>query len=99
MKIKMCNTFYYRVEDEAFLKQFNTSSENILRNNNLNFYCGEMVRITLNDYKIHTVLPIETIKSICEKYGITEELLKIKNNLKSDKLFIGQQLKIYTCQT
>ena len=99
MKIKMCNTFYYRVEDEALLKQFNTSSENILRNNNLNFYRGEMVRITLNDYKIHTVLPMETIKSICEKYGITEELLKIKNDLKSDKLFIGQQLKIYTCHT
>lgn len=95
MKIKMCNTFYYRVEDECFLKKFNTCSSNVLRNNNINFYPGEMVKITLNDYKIHTVSPMETIRSICEKYGITEELLKIKNNLTSEKLFIGQQLKIY----
>ena len=95
MKIKMCNIFYYRVEDEQFLKKFNTCSNNVLRNTNIDFYSGEMVRITLNDYKTHLVLPMETIKSVCAKYGISEQALKEKNNLIADRLFIGQQLKIY----
>ena len=95
MKIKMCNSFYYRVDILDFHKQFNTSKQNIMRNNNLDYYLGEMVKIKLNDYVIHTVLPMETIKSICEKYSISEDQLKEKNSLKSNKLFIGQQLKIY----
>ena len=96
MQIKMSHTFFYRVNKLNFYKQFNTSKNNILRNNNnLEYYLGEMVRIKLNDYCVHTVLPMETIKSVCEKYNITEQELKDKNSLSTDKLFIGQQLKIY----
>ena len=95
MKIKMCNSFYYRVDKLDFHKQFNTTKQDITRNNNLDYYLGEMVKIKLNEYVLHTVLPMETIKSVCEKYEISEECLKEKNSLESDKLFIGQQLKIY----
>ena len=33
MKIEMCDQFYYRVQDEDIYNIFNTSKENILRNN------------------------------------------------------------------
>ena len=93
--------FVYRVEDndtwEIIYTKFNTSKQNILRNNNdIPLYVGELIEITVNDYITHIVKPMETLKNIAEKYKITVEELKKENDINTDKLFIGQILKIQT---
>ena len=40
----------------------------------------------------HYVQRGETLDSICNKYSIPKEKLKIFNNLKSDKIFVGQKI-------
>lgn len=44
--------------------------------------------------KIHIVRSGDTLWSIAQKYGITVNKIMNDNNLKTDKLYIGQQLKI-----
>lgn len=96
MKIEMCDQFYYRVQDEDIYNIFNTSKENILRNNkNIKFYHGEWIKIKLNNFQTHIVKPMETIKLIAKQYNIDEQELQSWNNLKTEKLFIGQILKIH----
>lgn len=98
MKIEMCDEFFYRVneDNEKLFEKFNTSKENVLRNNNnLKFYAGEVVKIKLNDYVLHRVKPAETLKDIARIYDVEIQEIKIKNNLTLDKLFIGQEIKIY----
>ena len=98
MEIMLCDEFFYRVnsEDINLFEQFNTSKENLLRNNeNINLYCGEWVKIKVNDFKIHYVKPTQTLKEIADMYNIDIENLKKTNNLQSEKLFIGQILRIY----
>ncbi len=97
MKIEICDEFFYRVQCEDICNLFNTSKENILRNNkNIKFYHGEWVKIKLNDFQTHVVKPMETIKKLAEQYNTTEQELQKWNNLKTEKLFIGQILKVYT---
>ena len=100
MKIKQCNEFYYRVEVDdniqLICQKFNTSKENILRNNNnLALYAGEWVIIKQNEFKTHIVKPMETLSSICKIYNVDKEKLKTDNNLETEKLYIGQCIKIY----
>lgn len=40
------------------------------------------------------VQPLDTMEKICEKLGIDESYIIEKNNLKTDKLFIGQILMV-----
>lgn len=94
----------YRVKEDdtmsAICERFNTSKENILRNNSeIELYAGEWVEITVNDYLIHTVKPMESLKVISEKYAMNQDKIMLDNNLKSNKLFIGQCLKIYNKTT
>lgn len=98
MEIELCNEFYYRINDAKMdvCREFNSSKENVLRNNEtLKHYAGEWVRIKVNDFIVHHVKPMETINEIAKIYGIDELNLKVYNNLASDRLFIGQKLKIY----
>ena len=98
MKIELCDDFFYRVTDLNLdiFKEFNTSKENILRNNqNIKFYSGEMLKIKVNDYKTHFVKPAETLKQIADVYNVDFSKLKQDNNLENEKLYIGQRLKIY----
>jgi len=99
MEMKTKKQFYYRVEEGQNLKDicamFNTCKENILRNNNeIELYAGEWVRITKNDFFMHIVKPTETLPLIANMYNIDINKLKEDNNLNSEKLFIGQMLKI-----
>lgn len=99
MNIKTNKQFYYRIEEGQNLKDictmFNTCKENVLRNNNeIELYAGEWVKITKNDYLIHIVKPTETLTLIADMYNINVNKLKEDNNLNSEKLFIGQILKI-----
>lgn len=99
-KIKETKIFFYRVCAEDNLseicKKFNSSKENILRNNSqIPLYPGEIIKIKQNDYLVHFVKPAETLKDICLQYGKTEDELKVENNLQTEKLYIGQEIKIY----
>ena len=100
MEIKQCKQFYYRVQSgdnfANICSRFNTSKENIIRNNNdLDLYVGEWIVIKTNEFKIHYVKPMETLEDIAKKYETIKEKISQDNNLKSERLFIGQLLKIY----
>jgi len=100
MEIKQCKQFYYRVQigDDFFriCSRFNTSKYNIIRNNNnLDLYVGEWIIIKIIEFKTHIVKPTEKLIDIATKYNIDIEKLKSDNNLKTEKLFIGQMLKVY----
>ena len=98
MEIQMCEKFFYRVDDENedLFQQLNTNKENILRNNNnIKLYKGEWVKVKVNDYISHIVKPAQTINQIADIYKLTIGKLKQDNNLQSEKLYIGQMLKIY----
>ena len=93
----MCDEFYYRTKesDEEIFNKFNTSQENVLRNKaKLKIYAGEWIKIKVNDDFIHHVKPIETIEQVANHYNITVEQIIKDNDLTSEKLFIGQPLKI-----
>lgn len=97
MKFELCDEFFYRVSDEKLnlFAEFNTSKENLLRNNDkIRLYAGEWVKVKVNDYKTHCVKPMETLKQIANKYNVEMDYLKQKNDLKTDRVFIGQILKI-----
>ena len=96
MEFKMCESFYYRVKNEDVFSVFNTSKENVLRNNpSLKLYSGELVKIKLNNYVVHHVKPMQTLAQIAKIYNINCEKLIEDNKLTSKKLFIGQQIKIF----
>lgn len=98
MKVKMSERFFYKVEDENFdvYKNFNTSKENILRNNEeLKLYKGEWIMVKMNDFISHYVKPTETLDIISNKYSLNKIQIIRDNNLENEKLFIGQLIKIY----
>ncbi|MBQ8615280.1 MAG: LysM peptidoglycan-binding domain-containing protein [Clostridia bacterium] len=98
MEIEICEEFFYRVKNKNLdiFKTFNTSTENILRNNeNIKLYDGEWIKIKVNDYVVHHVKPTESLTQIAKIYCIDEEKIIKDNELKNNKLFIGQRLKIY----
>ncbi|TCI94885.1 LysM peptidoglycan-binding domain-containing protein [Tenacibaculum sp. M341] len=49
---------------------------------------------SLDISKYHIVKSGDTLYSIAKKYGISVSILKEKNNLKSNSIFVGQQLLI-----
>lgn len=98
MEIKQCKEFFYRVSNnnEEVFNNFNTSKENILRNNEtLPIYYGEWLKIKENDYIVHCVKPVETLEVIAKKYEVSCANIVEYNQLKTNKLYIGQILKIY----
>lgn len=100
MEIKQCKEFYYRVNlgdtIPTLCQKFNTSKENILRNNNqIDLYAGEWIYIKQNDYILHIVKPMETLNDVAKKHNVEMQKISKDNNLISTKLFIGQELKIY----
>lgn len=100
MEIKQIKQFYYRVQPDDNLKilieKFNTSKENILRNNpQIDLYAGEIVLIKENEYKTHIVKPMQTIEIVAEINNTTAEKIIKDNALQTNKLYIGQQLKIF----
>ncbi len=99
MNFNLCNNFFYRLKGESeneLYKKFNTSKENLLRNNNsIKPYAGEWVKIKQNNYTTHIVKPAENLAKVCAIYKVDENSIISWNNLKSNKLFIGQHLKIF----
>lgn len=100
MKIVLAKEFLYRVKENDNIldlcMKFNTSKLNIIRNNNkIDLYTGEWIKIKVNDYLSHFVKPMETVSKIAKQYNISIEKLKADNNLKENRLYIGQLIKIY----
>lgn len=100
MEIKQCKQFYYRVQKndtmQNICEKLNTCKENIIRNNpTLDLYTGEWVIIKRNEFKTHYVKPMENLEIIAKTYKMTKEKILTDNNLQTEKLFIGQMLKIY----
>lgn len=100
MKIVLAKEFLYRVKENDNIldlcMKFNTSKSNIIRNNNkIDLYTGEWIKIKVNDYLSHFVKPMETVSKIAKQYNISIEKLKADNNLKENRLYIGQLIKIY----
>jgi len=96
--------FIYRVQDNDTLAsiclKFNTSLENITRNNkDIPLFAGEFIEIKINDYVQHVVKPTETLVKIAQNYNTTENEIINKNCLETDKVYIGQKLKIYKNKT
>ena len=50
--------------------------------------------VNVENHDTHIVRPFDTLESISKEYGVNIEDLKSNNNLKNDKLFIGQILKV-----
>ncbi len=100
MKIVLAKEFLYRVKENDNIldlcMKFNTSKSNIIRNNNkIDLYTGEWIKIKVNDYLSHFVKPMETVSKIAKQYNLSIEKLKADNNLKENRLYIGQLIKIY----
>lgn len=97
MEIKVCKKFDYRIMENAkdVFSSINTCKENVKRNNEkLNFYDGEWVQVTVNDFILHHVKPAETLEQIAVEHNVSCEEIMSYNNLKMRKLYIGQILKI-----
>lgn len=99
MKFNICKTFYYRVDDEdekTLYSKFNSGSDSLFRNNkSIPLYKGEWVKIKVNDYQTYIVKPTDTIPEVAKKFGVNDDAIVGWNNLKTNRLFIGQRLKIY----
>lgn len=81
-------------------KKYNVNIIDIKRLNNLNsdnLSIGSNLFIPINDtdsFNYYTVLPNDTLYSISNKFNTTVDSLKKLNNLNSNILSIGQQLKV-----
>ena len=88
-------------------RRYETTVDEIMKLNNLssiNLYIGQQLRIpetnesttTLPSYINYTVQKGDNLYSIARKYGLTVEEIVKDNNLNSNNLSIGQNLKIRT---
>ena len=96
MDIKTSKEFWVKITSEKAINEiedkFNATVER--NNNDLKLYSGEWVKVCVNEYKIHVVKPTENLVQIAEIYNISAQELMKQNNLKNEKVFISQRLKI-----
>ena len=81
-------------------KTYNTSVSDIVRLNNLpnnNLSIGQTLKIPTSDTNVTTTYTVkrgDSLYSIAKTFNTTVDALKLKNNLKTNTLSIGQILKI-----
>lgn len=85
----------------SIAKRYDTTVADLMRINNLKsnvLHVGQQLKIPINDigndYIIYVVKSGDSLYTISKKYGITVNDLRKYNNLASDLLSIGQQLRI-----
>lgn len=87
----------------AIAKKYGISVNGLMRLNNLssaNLDIGQVLRIPINgnnildDYIVYTVKVGDNLYSIAKRYGVSVDDIVTLNNLSSNLLSIGQQLKI-----
>ncbi len=107
----VATTFLYTVKkgDNLYTlaQEYNTTVSNIIEANNLKsneLSVGQQLQIPLNEksssnYIIYTVHPGDNLYLIAERYNTTvDDILKL-NNLTSNALSIGQQIKVPVLST
>lgn len=106
---KSATTYHVVTEGETLTtiaNQYDVSVSDIMEFNNLKsdlIYKGQKLRLyevekkntTSGSKKIHKVKKGETLASIAGDNGVTVENILNWNDLKSDKIFVGQSLKLY----
>jgi len=97
MKFYKYNPIIYRPRNNENLNsiadKFNTDISNIKVLSNSSLHEGEFVEIKKCYNVCHTVKPLENLQQLAKKYNVTIESIKECNNLKDDRLFIGQKLR------
>lgn len=89
--------FFYRVEAEDLLsvsKKFGVPPTVLIKDNGLKkeISRGDVLFINVPDEKHYAVRPADTLKSVAEKFGITEAEISEKNGV--DYIFYGLTLWI-----
>ena len=91
------NNYVYRIDKTETLQQvadkFNTSVAEISCRDTNNVYEGDFVVIKKVNNRTHIVKPLETLSQIAKIYNVKEEDIAKNNDLKTNKLFIGQKLR------
>ena len=90
--------------DKEFLYEVKKENSEILKkilknkliiadtSSNSNYEDGDKIIFKNSEYKKYTVRPLDNLNMIAKNFGVsTDYLIKI-NNLKTNKVFIGQQL-------
>lgn len=57
-------------------------------------YAGKCIYIASTNALKYVVKPLDTLTKICEKFHVEKESIISINNLKTERLFVGQKLKI-----
>lgn len=97
--------YIVRVGDTLYsiANKFNTTVNDLISLNNLTtdkLKVGQQLRIPINNtnsndsYYIYVVKPGDTLYSIARSNNVTVDMLRVFNNLNSNLLAIGQQIKI-----
>ena len=81
----------YQVKKGETIKQINARGYKVLSD----FVSeGDTVVLEKTNTSTYVVQPLESLESICQKFKVSRGEILEKNNLKSDKVFIGQILNI-----
>lgn len=81
-------------EDKSVISdKYNTHIQNIRCNAKDCEEEGDFYLISGINANTHIVRPMENLGEISKRYGVSEESIMQKNNLKTKALFIGQKLR------
>ena len=80
----------YKVKDNDSVLDLMAQGYNVY----LDISSGDIIILQKDNSFKHIVKPLETIIDIANKYKVSVNDIKLNNNLLSDKLYIGQILKI-----
>lgn len=88
---------FYRIKEgdskNRIADKFNTEIKNVKCLTEDCEETGDFYIISNIKSNSHVVKPMESLRSIAEKYKISEEEIIRQNNLKTKQLFIGQKLR------
>ena len=103
MEIKILNAsdgknVYYEVEYsdsfESIAKLFSVPIDYIKQNNPGSLYKGKILFLPETNFMCYVVKPFETLQKIANDFGTTTEVLRQKNSLENDYVFVGQKIYI-----
>lgn len=81
----------YQVSVEELIEANSLTSEDIVVGQKLLVPTEQFPK---EEFHMHTVQTGDTLFDLAKKYGVSIDELKTKNNLKSDRIYIGQQILV-----
>ena len=103
MKIKVSNyiqskNVFHAVSSgetiEEIANVYGVPKDYIKKNNPGELYVGKVLFLPETNFSSYVAKPFETLDKIAKINGISVEQLRLKNNLESDYVFVGQKLYI-----